>query len=149
MGVQHVLMFEDKVFLESINIAKWNIYLTAIADLLLFCFSVLVERKNLKETDLVLKYYNEILDEEISNGLSKNDYDKYLEEFKQRLRAINWQNYHLEKPFYQSGEALFKWAPIADELKKFDKKIVLNSIKHKWNLVSSDFYKLVDRSKNF
>ena len=149
MGVQHVLMFEDKVFLESINIAKWNIYLTAIADLLLFCFSVLVERKNLKETDLVLKYYNEILDEEISNGLSKNDYDKYLEEFKQRLRAINWQNHHLEKPFYQSGEALFKWAPIADELKKFDKKIVLNSIKHKWNLVSSDFYKLVDRSKNF
>ena len=35
MGAKYVLMFEDKIFLESINKAKWNIYAVALQDL---CF---------------------------------------------------------------------------------------------------------------
>ena len=38
--------------------------------------------------------------------------------------------------------ALFHWAPIADELKELDKEIVINSIKNKWMLVVSDFEKI-------
>ena len=32
MGAKHVLMFEDKIFLSSINIAKWHIYSTSLID---------------------------------------------------------------------------------------------------------------------
>jgi len=35
-----------------------------------------------------------------------------------------------------------KWSPIAENLKVFDKEIVLNSIKLKWNLVENDFKNL-------
>ena len=45
-----------------------------------------------------------------------------------------------------SGLALYKWSPIADNLKTLDKEIVLNSIKFKWNLVKSDFEKLTNNS---
>ena len=33
MGAKYVLMFEDEIFLGSINKAKWNIYSTALQDL--------------------------------------------------------------------------------------------------------------------
>ena len=42
-------------------------------------------------------------------------------------------------PFKESGLALYKLSPIADELKILDKEIVLNSIKLKWNLVENEF----------
>ena len=45
-----------------------------------------------------------------------------------------------------SGLALYKWSPIADDLKILDKEIVLNSIKFKWNLVKTDFENLTNNS---
>ena len=63
-------------------------------------------------------------------------------DFEQRLREINWNNYHQETPFKMSGLALYSWSPIAEELKVLDKEIVLNSIKLKWNLVQNEFKKL-------
>ena len=43
--------------------------------------------------------------------------------------------------------ALYKWSPIADELKVLDKEIVLNSIKLKWNLVENEFKDLTKNLK--
>ena len=54
----------------------------------------------------------------------------------QRYEKVNFQNYYLEKPFEESCLALYNWSPIADELKILDKKIVLNSMKLKWNLTN-------------
>ena len=42
-------------------------------------------------------------------------------------------------PFNPSALSLFKWAPIADELKKLDRKIVLNSMILKWDVVKKEF----------
>ena len=55
---------------------------------------------------------------------------------------MNFQKYYLEDPFKESGEALYYWSPIADELKVLDKKIVLNSIALKWGLMKDEFKKL-------
>ena len=62
--------------------------------------------------------------------------------FLTRLEKINFNNYHLDEPFKESGEALYYWSPIADELKILDKKIVLNSIHLKWGLMKDEFKKL-------
>ena len=59
---------------------------------------------------------------------------------------MDWNKFYLEKPFKNSGLALYNWSPIADELKVLDKEIVLNSIMLKWNLVENDFK---DLTKNF
>ena len=51
IGSRYAMMFEDKVFSDSINIAKWNIYVRAISDCTLYVFSYLIEQKNLKQND--------------------------------------------------------------------------------------------------
>ena len=65
-----------------------------------------------------------------------------LIKFNSRYQEINWMNYCDSDPFVHSSNALYYWAPIADELKKLDKKIVLNSMLLKWNNVQIDFKKL-------
>ena len=51
IGVKYTAMVEDEVFSKSINIAKWNIYMIAIADCTFYTFSYLISEKNLKDND--------------------------------------------------------------------------------------------------
>ena len=81
------------------------------------------------------------------NGLSEAIHIKAKTDFLNRLEKINFQKYYLEEPFKESGLALYHWSPIADELKELDKKIVLNSIKLKWNLIVEEFAKLTKNLK--
>ena len=138
IGTRYALMVEDEKFTESINIAKWNIYVAAISDLTFYVFSYLIDKKNLKENDSEKIFLN-ILDKEFKNGLDKKIYENAKNEFIVKAKSINWHNYHLSNPFKESGLALYKWSPIADELKVLDKEIVLNSIMLKWNLIENEF----------
>ena len=47
MGAKYVLMFEDEIFLGSINNAKWNIYMVALQDLTFYTISYLKNERNL------------------------------------------------------------------------------------------------------
>ena len=67
--------------------------------------------------------------------------------FKKRVEGVDLKNYFKNEPFRLSGQALYKWSPIAEELKILDKEVVLNSIKNKWNTVTSDFEKLSSKFK--
>ena len=138
IGTRYAIMIEDEKFAESINIAKWNIYVTAISDLTFYVFSYLIDKKNLKKNDAEEIFLN-IINEESKNGLNKNIYENAKNEFISKAKNINWHKYYQNNPFKESGLALYKWSPIADELKVLDKEIVLNSIKLKWNLVENEF----------
>ena len=138
IGTRFAIMVEDEKFSNSINIAKWNIYVAAISDLTLYVFSYLIDKKNLKQNDSEEIFLN-IINKELKNGLNKNIYENAKNEFTLKAKTINWNQYYLSNPFKESGLALYKWSPIADELKVLDKEIVLNSIKLKWNLVENDF----------
>ena len=138
IGTRFPIMVEDEKFSNSINIAKWNIYVAAISDLTLYVFSYLVNKKNLKQNDAETIFMN-IINNELKNGLDQTIYENAKKEFILKLKSINWQKFHSENPFKDSGLALYKWSPIADELKVLDKEIVLNSIKLKWNLVENEF----------
>ena len=147
IGTRYVAMLEDEKFAESINIAKWNIYVVAISDLTFYVFSFLIDKKNLKQNE-AKEVFIDIIDEEINNGLKKEIYTRAKENFLKKLQIINWKHYYKDSPFKESGLALYEWSPIADELKKLDKEIVLNSIKLKWNLVENDFKELT-KNLNF
>ena len=134
IGVKYIAMMEDEKFLKSINIAKWNIYMVALADCAFYVFSYLIVEKNLKVNDCK-EVFLSIIVKEKNNGLSDEIFKNGKENFLQRLETVNFNNYYLENPFKESGEALYYWAPIADELKTLDKKIVLNSISLKWGLM--------------
>jgi hypothetical protein len=141
IGSRYAMMFEDEVFLKSINLAKWNIYMAALTDCTFYVFSYLIDKKNLKQND-ALETFIEIVEKEKSNGLEDKLFENTKLEFNQRLKEINWEKYHQDNPFKNSGLSLLKWSPIAENLKVFDKEIVLNSIKLKWNLVENEFKNL-------
>ncbi len=147
IGVKYTAMVDDEVFSKSINIAKWNIYMVAIADCTFYTFSYLTSEKNLKENDCKETYLN-IIDKELVNGLSNEIHLKAKEEFLNRYQKVDFHKYYLDNPFKESCLALYNWAPIADELKVLDKEIVLNSMRLKWNLKIDEFKKLT-RNLNF
>ena len=141
IGVKYIAMMEDEKFLQSINIAKWNIYMVALADCAFYVFSYLIVEKNLKVNDCK-EVFLSIIEKEKKNGLSDEIFKNGKDNFLKRLETVNFNNYYLENPFKESGEALYYWSPIADELKTLDKKIVLNSISLKWGLMKDEFKKI-------
>ena len=138
IGSRYAMMFDDEVFLKSINLAKWNIYMVALTDCTFYVFSYLIDKKNLNQND-ALEVFVEIIENEKNNGLEDKLFVDTKIEFNQRLKEIDWKKYHQDNPFKNSGLSLLKWSPIAENLKILDKTIVLNSIKLKWNLIENEF----------
>ena len=64
-------------------------------------------------------------------------------DFNNRFQNINWDTYCTDLPFNPSALSLYKWAPIAEELKTLDRKIVLNSMILKWDVIKEEFQNLV------
>tara|TARA_B100000963_G_scaffold149072_1_gene129997 strand:- start:80 stop:709 length:630 start_codon:yes stop_codon:yes gene_type:complete len=147
IGVKYSAMVEDEVFSKSINIAKWNIYMVAIADCAFYVFSYLISEKNLTENDCK-EIYLDIIEKEKANGLSDEIYLKAKKEFLNRYEKIDFHKYFTDNPFKESCLALYNWAPISDELKTLDKEIVLNSMRLKWNLKIDEFKNLT-KNLNF
>jgi|TARA_B110001452_G_scaffold251427_1_gene240480 hypothetical protein len=143
MGTKWVLHFDDEKFLSSINKAKWNIYSVALQDLTFYSLSYLNIFYNYKETSKAKEIYEEILNKEIKNGMPEEIITTGKKTFNERLNKINWQIYYKSWPFNESALALYEWAPIADELKALDKKIVLNSMILKWDNIKDEFSKLI------
>ena len=148
MGHKFTIMVDDDVYSKSINIAKWNIYMVSLADLTFYVFSNLISEKNLKKNDSKEIFLNIIDEEKKSNGLSEEIHNRAKNFFSKRYEKVNFSNYYLQNPFQESCNALYHWSPIADELKILDKKIVLNSMSLKWNLIIDEFKKLT-KNLNF
>jgi hypothetical protein len=144
MGHKFTVMVDDEVFSKSINIAKWNIYMVSLADCTFYVFSNLINEKNLKKNDSKEIFLN-IIEKEKENGLSEEIYERAKENFLKRYEKIDFNKYYLEDPFKESCFALYHWSPVADELKTLDEKIVLNSMKLKWNLIVDEFNNLTKK----
>ena len=143
MGTRYVLHFDNEVLLESINKAKWNIYSVALQDLAFFVFSYLNVFFNYQEVENAKKIYEAILDDEMSNGMPKDVIEKGKKSFDERLQKIDWKTHFKNLPFNDSALSLYEWAPVAEELKTLDRKIVLNSMILKWDNIRDEFIKLV------
>ena len=143
MGTKYVLHFDDKQFLSSINKAKWNIYSIALQDLIFYTLSYLNVFHNYQETIKAKDIYEEILHNEMQNGMPQEVISIAKEKFNERLQKVDWKNYYNSWPFNESALALYEWAPIADELKTLDRKIVLNSMILKWDNIKDEFQKLI------
>jgi hypothetical protein len=143
MGTRYVLHFDDDVFMSSVNLAKWNIYSVALQDLAFFAFSYLKVNFNYQDMNQAKEIFNKILDDEISNNMPLDIIEDARKSFSDRVENINWEIYYRDLPFNQSALSLYKWAPIADELKSLDRKIVLNSMILKWDIIKKEFENLI------
>lgn len=144
MGAKYVLMFEDEIFLGSINKAKWNIYIVALQDLSFYTISYLKNIRNLHDIEKAKEIFYEILNKEKKNDMPNDIYEKAKTEFDRRYQEIDWNKYYNSLPFNTSALALYEWSPIAEELKTLDKKIVLNSMILKWDNIKKEFDELIN-----
>ena len=144
MGTKYVLHFDNEKFLGSINKAKWNIYYVALQDMIFYSLSYLNITKNFQENGHAKKIYHSILEREKLNGMPEEVIEKARKLFEERCDNIDWKKYSDDLPFNKSALALYEWAPIAEELKTLDRKIVLNSMILKWDNIKEEFQKLIN-----
>ena len=139
MGTRYVLHFDNDEFMKSVDQAKWNIYSVALQDLSFFVFSYLKSNSNFKDMSKAKEIFINILDDETSNNMPLEIIDEAKKDFDQRTQTIEWDTYHNSLPFNPSALSLYKWAPIAEELKTLDRKIILNSVILKWDIIKKEF----------
>ena len=139
MGTRYVLHFENDEFMSSVNLAKWNIYSVALQDLTLYTFSYLKNNFNFNDLEKSKEIFLKILDDETSNKMPIDIVENAKKSFDERIQNINWDDHHNDLPFNSSALSLYKWAPIAEDLKTLDRKIVLNSVILKWDVVKKEF----------
>ena len=144
MGTRYVLHFDNDEFMSSVNLAKWNIYSIALQDLTFFTFSYLKVNFNYQDINQAKEIFNKILDDEISNKMPLDIIEEAKKNFNERFQNLNWEIYYKDLPFNPSALSLYKWAPIAEELKSLDRKIVLNSMILKWDIIRDEFKKLIE-----
>ena len=144
MGTRYVLHFENDEFMRSVNLAKWNIYAVSLQDLTFYVFSYLKINFNFENLHKAEEIFFNILDDELLNKMPQDIIDEAKKNFKERLNKINWENQINDYPFNPSALSLFKWAPIADELKDLDRKIVLNSMILKWDIIKKEFSERIE-----
>ena len=143
MGTNWVLHFDEEIFLASINKAKWNIYAIALQDLTFYSLSYLSVFCNYQDMNKASEIYNEILTKETENGMPKEIILQAKEKFTERLQKMDWNTYYKFWPFNESALTLYKWAPVAEELKILDRNIVLNSMILKWENIEKEFKELI------
>lgn len=142
MGMQYPTLFKDDVFIASINIAKWQVYASCLSDLSIFMAArVYTKTGDAKEASSVaLESFNAVIKDRFANPEFAGNIHELLEAFERRLALVDW-NYCIEGEgaFKESPVALIRWAPIEDQLKKYDTEIVRNSIRFQWQRVRHDF----------
>ena len=139
MGTRYVLHFDDDVFMKSVNEAKWNIYAVSLQDLTFYTFSYLKTNLNFKDLNKSKEIFHNILDDESTNNMPSAIIDKTKKKFEERFQSINWNEYWNNIPFNQSALYLYEWAQIAEELKTLDRKIILNSVILKWDIIKKEY----------
>ena len=130
--------------LKDIKIEDFKVYLLALFKVIFYSLSYLNVFYNYKETTKAKEIYIEILGNEFKNGMPEEVILNGKKTFDERLQKIDWQTYYKSWPFNESALALYAWAPVADELKALDKKIVLNSMILKWENIQKEFEKLIN-----
>lgn len=152
-GTRYVSMMEDDVFANSVNIAKWEIYLACLCDMSAYVAARASRNQSAAQSeirDLAIHLVDTATTNEEIPVERPQGFDDIRSAFAARAQATNWTDDMIgEAAFQGSLSALVDWAPIADELKINDVDIVKNSMRFKWKKVRDQFETLLDADAVF
>lgn len=141
-GMRYPELFDDDVFVASINIAKWQIWLACLSDLAVYAGGLLLQHPGASRqavAHLMQDVVESILAETGVPEGAGSEFSHGVEQLRQRLAACDWHTVtDDEAPFSESPPALVKWAPIVEDLKQLDEGIVINSVRFRWQKVRRD-----------
>ena len=146
-GTRFPEMFKDPGMLLSMNIAKWQIWLACLSDISVYVGGLIKKETNCDNEvihNLLGDALQHILDETGIPEESDKEFPVSAEAVRRRIMNIDFASVTDDDfAFTESPESLFRWSPIADELKKFDKTIVQNSIRFRWIEIRRNARKLL------
>tara|TARA_B100001093_G_scaffold281399_1_gene268842 strand:+ start:307 stop:915 length:609 start_codon:yes stop_codon:yes gene_type:complete len=141
-GTQYPKLFSNEDFLTSLRIARWHIYGAAVCDLCLFAAAQFNKTGRLdpdSSRDAACSMIDDVFIQNDQTDITAERYASIAEKGHQRAALANWTDI-AEGPaaFHHSSNAVFEWAPIADQLKSEDEEIIRNSIHLRWIGVRRD-----------
>lgn len=147
-GMRYPELFDDDVFVNAINIAKWEMWLACLSDLSVYAGGLLMKHPH-ASGQAVAKLIQNIVDEILTEtGKPADAGDKFTdnaEHVRKRLSLCIWQDVtDNEQPFSHSPQALVEWAPVVDAFKEQDEEIVINSVRFRWQKVRQDLRQALD-----
>jgi hypothetical protein len=147
-GMRYPELFDDDVFVVSINGAKWHMWLACLSDLAVYAGGLLRMRAPGSPVDVgpfMQQTVREILKDTGVPEDADQEFGEHAGRVQARLALIDWtQVTDDEGPFTQSPAALVRYAPIMDELKKLDDQVVRNSVRFHWHEIRRDLRKNLD-----
>lgn len=147
-GMRYPELFDDDVFVRSINIAKWHVWLACLSDLSIYAGGLLAQRLPAETADVARLIHELVTEIIIAAGTPEGADDEFAahaERVKSRLERCDWmQVSDDEGPFSESPSALVRWAPIIDELKQLDEPIVRNSVRFRWQEIRRELRTSLD-----
>lgn len=147
-GARFPELFQDDAFVQSINIAKWHVWLACAADLAVFAGAVVRRRSGAPGTEvgrLIQASMEALLAEAGVPEEAGPEFASHAGQVRARLALCDWSAPpEDEAAFSRSPDALVHWAPIVDELKQLDEEIVRNSVRFRWQAVRQELNRLID-----
>ena len=135
-GMRYPELFDDDVFVVSINGAKWHMWLACLSDLAVYCGGMLRAKAPGSPADigrLMQEMVEDILRETGIPEDADKEFPEHAERVRGRLKHVNWNAVtDDEGPFSHSPEALVRYAPVMEELKQLDAEVVKNSVRFHW-----------------
>lgn len=146
MGHNYPKMFKDDTFIASLNFAKIRVVAACLSDMSCYV-AALAARGDAwtddERRDLARRCFQTGISALVGEEADPLLRAEWLKDFQGRLAQTDWQG-EPTSFFTESPRALIRWAPIADELKRYDVEIVKNSIRFAWTEVRSDFSRRLD-----
>jgi len=146
-GTRFPELFENDLFLESINIAKWHVWCACVSDLAVYTGRLLYEtHPHSEELRQLMRFVVVGIADRVGvPDDAGRDFPDAISQMINRIECAPFSELDdLETIFQLSGDALVHWSPIVDELKVLDEEIVRNSIRFRWQEPRRDLRKLLD-----
>jgi hypothetical protein len=146
MGTRYVAMFEDKNIISSLNIAKFEVFAACLSDLTVYAVATALPAGDTGAwLSLALRCYAAGLRANADGAPPEFSAQASTDAFERRLALTDWRGRaRTPDSFSESPQALVRWAPIEDKLKKFDHEIIENSVKFTWRDIREQFNKRLD-----
>jgi hypothetical protein len=141
-------LFEDDTFVQSVNVARWHVWLACLSDLSVYAGGLLAAQSPSRAATvagLVQEIVAAILDQTGTPVDAGAEFPAHAERVRSRLASCDWARVtDDESPFRESPGALIHWAPIVENLKELDEEIVRNSVRFRWQEIRRDLRRDLD-----
>ncbi|HET7202255.1 MAG TPA: hypothetical protein VFI92_02695 [Steroidobacteraceae bacterium] len=147
-GMRYPALFHDDPFVESINVAKWHLWLDCLSDLAVYAGSRLAHHTP-DETPRIARMMVAVVEDVLAGaGIpaeAGRGFAAHAANVRRRVADTDWLAVGPdESAFTESPAGLLRWAPVKDELKALDEEIVRNSVRFRWQEVRREFARQIE-----